>query len=167
MRVECRNYHGSISVPGHMVSLEDLVPYASKFYNHKPRMVTYCKEGVTILIFTSLKVRLMGKGESHKRVLHEFLRSLPWKARIGEMNCTMTVSHSLEMCINLHKLDRRHFQVELELFPAASLIHSGREHVNVFHNGKVVVTGVRDVWHVPPLLQCVPGCISSAVYSNK
>ena len=47
--------------------------------------------------------------------------------------------------INLHKLDYRDFSVEMELFPAAKLRHGGPEHVNVFSNGKVVITGVRSL----------------------
>ena len=56
-------------------------------------MVTYRDEGVTLLIFTSFKFRLMGKGEKHKRVLQNFLRKLPWKAR--------TVSRDLLLCLPL------------------------------------------------------------------
>ena len=162
MLVECRNYHGLLSFPRRSVRLVDLVPYASKYYNHRPTMVTYRDEGVTLLIFTSFKFRLMGKGEKHKRVLQDFLRKLPWKARVSEMSCTMTVSHSLNTHINLHTLDRTHFQVELELFPAAKLRHSGREHVNVFHTGKLMITGVRDVRHVQALIDRVTECIKAS-----
>ena len=81
------------------------------------------------------------------------------------MTTNITISHHLSNTnINLHKLDRRHFQVEMELFPAAKLIHAGREHVNVFHNGNIVITGVCDLSCVDYLLHQVSTHISSAVY---
>ena len=78
MKVECIMHHGTLSFP-ETVCLEDLVPYASKFYNHRPRMIKVRKEGVTLLIFTSMKFRLLGKGDQHVQILHEFLRSLPYE----------------------------------------------------------------------------------------
>ena len=114
-------HHGTLSFP-ETVCLEDLVPYATQFYNHRPRMIKIRKEGVTLLIFTSMKFRLLRKGDQHVQILHEFLQSLPWKSCISEMTTHMTVSHQLSMTnINLHKLDYRDFSVEMELFPAAKL----------------------------------------------
>ena len=66
----------------------------------------------------------------------------------------MTVSHQLATTnINLHKLDYRDFSVEMELFPEAKLRHGGPEHVNIFSNGKVVITGVRALARAELLVQ--------------
>ena len=69
----------------------------------------------------------------------------------------MTITHQLPLTtpINLHKLDYHAFSVEMELFPAAKLRHAGHEHVNVFSNGKVVITGVRNLTRAEVLVQQV------------
>ncbi len=59
------------------LTLEDLAPHAHTFYQHKPRMIKYRHDGITVLIFTSLGVRLMGSGETLEEVLRLFLDSLP------------------------------------------------------------------------------------------
>ena len=165
MLVVCMNYHGSLTFPENKIKLEDLIPYTTKFYNHRPRMIKYHKNGITILVFTSLRFRLMGKGDIHKQILQDFLHMLPWKSHVGEMTCSMTVSHQLPVKhINLHKLDRRYFQVEMELFPAAKLIHKGHEHVNIFHSGKLIITGVRELPSIVPLIDHIMLHINSAIY---
>ena len=167
MKVECCIYHGRLTLlPRNAeVRLEDLEKYSTKFYSHRPRMIKYRKHGITILIFTSFKFRVMGKGDHHARILEEFLHSLPWKSTISEMTRNMTVSHHLPNTnINLHKLDRDHFQVEMELFPAAKLIHAGSEHVNVFHSGNIVMTGVCELSRADHLIELVLSHIPSAKY---
>jgi TATA-box binding protein (TBP) (component of TFIID and TFIIIB) len=103
----------------------------------------------------------MGKGDFHRKVLENFLHSLPWISQISSMTSSMTIVHQLPMDhINLHTLDIKHFQVELELFPAAKLLHSGREHVNVFHTGKLIILGVRDMNSVTSLIDLVMSFIN-------
>ena len=41
---------------------------------------------------------------------------------------------------------------EVELFPAAQLTNWHPYHVHVFHNGKIVITGIKDISDVPPLI---------------
>ena len=129
-------------------------------------MIKYHKNGVTLLLFTTFKFRLMGPGQEHRQILKEFLTQLPWIASVGEMTVNMTVSHQLPdgVHVNLWKLEEEAFQKEMELFPAAKLIHEGREHVNVFHSGHIVITGVRDLNRVEPLLDRVIACIQPARY---
>jgi hypothetical protein len=139
------------------ITIEALIPYMSKYYCHKPKMVKYHCRGVTLLIFTSFKFRLMGGGWSHEQILQEFLQQLPFKINVLNLRLsTMTLVHDLKQTINLHKLCPPYFSYEPELFPAAKLIHSGRENVNVFHSGKVVVTGMKDInkfqFYLLPLL---------------
>ena len=153
MRVVCRIYRGRLEGRDGL-TLEELAPYAHHFYQHRPRMIKYRESGVSLLVFTSMQFRLMGGGENHLRVLQKFLQRLPWHGAVQARNVllsTMTVTHQLEQTsINLHRLGQQspqHFVVELELFPAAAWINrgGGREHVNVFHTGCVVITGVQSI----------------------
>ena len=148
MKVVCKILHGQL-LPNHgeIITLEKLSHFTHVFYQHRPRMLKYNKNGVTLLIFTSLRFRLLGKGEAHLQLLEDFLLHLPWTIRVAtQIQVNMTVTHQLEKCVNLHRLSHNNrFSTELELFPAAKFIHTGREHVNVFHTGRIVITGVRDI----------------------
>ena len=157
MKTVCCIYHGSLTFPNNSTRLEDLIPFGTQFYNHRPRMIRYKKDDITLLIFTSFKFRLMGKGENHLIILHEFMSKLPWKCHAkSNMTLNMTITHQLlSTHINLHKLNRHYFQVEMELFPAAKLIHCGREHVNIFHNGHIVITGARNMENAQYLINQV------------
>jgi TATA-box binding protein (TBP) (component of TFIID and TFIIIB) len=131
-------------------------------------MIKYHQHGVTLLIFTSLRFRLMGKGEAHMQLLEDFLLRLPWTIRVAtRIQVNMTVTHQLEQCVNLHKLSHNNrFSTELELFPAAKFIHNGSEHVNVFHTGRLVITGVRDINKIQNvLLPDLLLCVQDALYS--
>ena len=129
-----------------LCSLEDLIPFGTHFYDHRPRMIKFTRHGITLLVFTSLRFRLMGKGEHHKSVLAEFLNSIPWKIEAKNLKLsTMTLTHGIPYQINLHKLYRQPFSLDSEQFPAARWIHEGRENFNVFHSGCIVITGVTDI----------------------
>jgi len=159
--VRCTNVHGKLSILQKNIQLEDLKPFTSKFYNHRPRMLKYNKDGISILIFTSLCFRIMGKGEKHEQVMQEFIRSLPWSCHVSILSKSMTMTYQLPIYhINLHNLNRDYFQVELELFPAAKLLHSQKSHVNIFHSGKVVLLGMRSVEHALRLIANVMECIN-------
>lgn len=150
MKVICRIYRGQLFSEREL-RLEDLAPFATHFYQHRPRMIKYRNANVTLLIFTSLRFRLMGSGESHWQVLNDFLHSLPCgeelKVKKEDLVLSgMTVTHQLSRKnINLRSLNED-FRVELELFPAAQWLHGrGKEHINVFHTGSVVITGVTSI----------------------
>jgi hypothetical protein len=143
MLITCRILRGQLQSEQ---TLEEFAPFAHSFYQHRPKMVKYRKDGITLLIFTNLKFRLMGGGCSHIVVLEEFLRNLPWKVDFGSLRLsTMTATHQLDGFVNLHKLNRKKFMVEQEIFPAAKWLHGGREHFNIFHTGRVVITGIKDI----------------------
>lgn len=161
MIVSCSNYHGALTFPYENVQFKDLIKFGDRFYSHRPHMIKYQKDGITLLIFTSLKFRLMGKGCCHIQVLKNFLHSLPWYSQIGPLTNSMTIVHQLPIQhINLYNLNKKYFQVELELFPAAKLLHSGREHVNIFHTGKIIMVGVRNVNNVTPLIELLMDVIN-------
>ena len=149
----CTNYHGRSLIPPNL-QLKDLEPFATQYYNHRPTMIKYYHDGVTLLIFTSFKFRLMGAGNQHLFVLSKFLEMLPVKIEIGEYHVTYTVSYQLPIKhVNLHKLSPEYFHYEPELFPSAYLRHEGREHVNIFASGKTLMTGIRDLARVNVLIQ--------------
>ena len=76
MTVECCIFHGRLIFSDDvLIRLEDLEKFSTKFYNHRPRMIKYRNQGITILIFTSFKFRAMGKGNHHMQILQEFLQS--------------------------------------------------------------------------------------------
>ena len=147
MKVVCRILRGQLFPRDDVeMPLEKFEPYATTFYHHKPRMIKYRSEGVNLLIFTTLRFRLMGGGKAHESVLHQFLKTLPWQMHVSGLTlASMTVTHHLHSLVNLHKLTLPHFSTELELFPASKFIHKGKAHVNIFHTGRIVITGVRDI----------------------
>jgi TATA-box binding protein (TBP) (component of TFIID and TFIIIB) len=168
MRVTCQIWNGQLrfspSLLGKGFGLHNLEPYATHYYQHRPRMIKYrcSRRQITLLIFTNFRFRLMGGGEEHMLVLHEFLHSLPWRDAVdvvGEVCMSnMTVTHQLPYDnINLHTLAQREttrFRAELELFPAAQWLHGqGGEHVNIFHTGRVVITGVQSINKAERLLR--------------
>jgi TATA-box binding protein (TBP) (component of TFIID and TFIIIB) len=170
MKIVCKILHGQLIAPhGEIISLENLSPFAHVFYQHKPRMLKYHQNEITLLIFTSLRFRLMGKGDAHMQVVEDFLHLLPWNMCVStRIQVNMTVTHKLEQNVNLHKLlhNNNRFSAELELFPAAKFIHNGSEHVNIFHTGRIVITGVRDINKIQNIL--LPDlllCVQDALYS--
>jgi TATA-box binding protein (TBP) (component of TFIID and TFIIIB) len=143
MRIVCSVYCGQLGGVEH-ITLKDLATYAHVHYQHKPVMVKFRSRNVTLLIFTNFKFRLMGGGDAHMETLQDFLQPLPWNFVVTRISLTNTTAvHQLPYHINLHKLrNNDRFSVDMELFPAAKFRHNGREHVNVFHTGQVVITGV-------------------------
>ena len=60
----------------------------------------------------------------------------------------MTLVHCLPAPVNPHKLCQHvKFHAEWELFPAVKWLGAGSGvHVNIFHTGKVVATGVKSIY---------------------
>ena len=61
--------------------------------------------------------------------------------------------------IVLRALNTEFFDLTLELFPAAKYRHTGKEHVNIFASGKVIITGVRVLDHIPQLIHSIEECL--------
>ena len=139
----------------------DFIPLADRAYLHKPRMLKFRRNGITLLIFNNLKFRTMGgQGldheiiyQLHKNTLHQILTSFPWACQSLNMEITtMTFSFQVPYFINFHYLSEQHFYVDTEMFPAAKLLHTGSCHVNVFATGHVVATGVKSYSHAMTLI---------------
>src|ERR1700743_648037 len=103
MKIVCQIYRGQLTGE---CSLDQLAPYATNFYSYRPRMLRFRRNGITLLIFTSLRFRLMGGGDQHITVLREFLKRVPWQLKASSLQMSaFTVVHSLDQTINIHKLD--------------------------------------------------------------
>jgi len=54
----------------------NLCEFADKVYNHRPRMLLYRSQNITLIIFSSLKFRTMGTSSdetAHSFIVQEFL----------------------------------------------------------------------------------------------
>ncbi len=111
--------------------------YATKVYNGRPTMLLLKTINNTIIIFQNLKGRVMG----NPNTINETINDLPFKvSNVVIQTCTYT--HSMTGEINLLKITYP-FHYEGELFPAA-YIKLMNAHVNIFHTGKLVITGVKN-----------------------
>ena len=133
-------------------------------------MVKFRHQGVTILIFTSLKCRSMSFPDHcnndldaviarHTEILHDFITtSFPWTLQLQNITLsTATVTHQLTK--PLVSLQTDYFMFEPELFSGAKLCVADSAHVNVFSNGKVVLLGIKSHDHVQSLLRYLYECI--------
>ena len=139
----------------------NFISLADRAYLHKPRMLKFRRNGITLLIFNNLKFRTMGgQGldheiifQLHKYTMHQILESFPWPCESLNMEIsTMTLSFQVPYFINFHYLPKENFYVDTEMFPAAKLLHTGSCHVNVFATGHVVATGVKSYSHAMTLI---------------
>ena len=112
---------------------------------------------MTILFFPNGTVQCVGQCDDNVLdSVHSILESvlqqhLPkWQVR------TMTV-----LCELKHTFDFRHLTssskvtYEVELFPAAQLTLWKTYHVHVFHNGKMIITGLKDLSCLPQIVEDV------------
>lgn len=114
----------------------ELTKLAHKVYKGKPAMVVFKTSKNTILVFRSLKGRIMGEPGASS----ESLAKMPFNVINLEIQ-TLTYTHKLAHEINLLKLSHP-FHYEGELFPAGYYKDAGI-HVNIFHTGNIVLTGVK------------------------
>lgn len=150
------------------LSLEDFMPFAHVKFINRPTMAKFYYEGVTILIFTSLKCRSMGLPLNctndldliiarHKEIIFDFTCKFPWALELRDVSLsTATVTHQMPFIVSLQA---DYFTFEPELFCGAKLKINDRAHVNVFISGKVVCLGVKSKEHVQKLLSYLYECI--------
>ena len=105
------------------------------FPNGTIQCVGSCDDGATADIHLRLEI-----------ILNQSLP--PWTI------LTMTVLCDLKHSYDFRQLSSSSdITYEVELFPAAQMTNWSPYHVHVFHNGKIVITGVKD-------LDCVPSIVS-------
>lgn len=111
-------------------------------YRGRPTMIKYKRHGSTIMVFTSLKARIMGNPDNHWQTVEEFCKLS--ESSISGYNCqSCTVIHRVPFQIPLDKLPSC-FRFEPEIFFAAYRIIEN-VHVNVFHTGKINITGTKSL----------------------
>ena len=94
-------------------------------------MVKFYYNGVIILLFKSMKARIMGAPDNQKDVL----KKIHYK---NLKLTTMSVTHDFKRKLNLNKLP---LQYEPELFP--SCVYRAPEYCNIFGSSKIVILGVK------------------------
>ena len=135
-----------------------------KFYKSQPQMLTLCcSKKLKLIFFKSGRFRLMGRFMPIRTVAsrclrHSFYKWLPAAISQDMSKCTLhkqtsTVVFKLNArVINLqqffsflehHNKGRAIGYCELESFPAMAIRIWSPLHVNIFHTGNVVITGVR------------------------
>ena len=163
--------NGQLSSPSRKLHLNDFMPFAHSQFTHRPTMAKFYHEGLTVLIFTSLKCRSMGlptdiSGNNlndivrkHKQILLSFTKKFPWHLTLSDVSLsTVTATHQLPFPVSLHS---EHLLYEPELFSAAKLrVVNDNAHVNVFANGKVVLLGIKSQEHADHLLDYLYDCVA-------
>lgn len=114
---------------------------------------------LSILFFPNGTIQCVGScGDDETNQVLQQLQSIinvqlpPWTTR------TMTVLYDLNMNCDFRRLtSSANVTYEVELFPAAQVNFLKPYHVHVFHNGKVIITGIRS-------LECVSDIINRIVH---
>lgn len=109
---------------------------------------------LTILFFPNGTIQCIGSCEDELTTkVHEYLQNLlnqnlpPWDVR------TMTVLCEVNFPCNLRNItSSKEITYEIDLFPAAQMTICSPYHIHVFHNGKVVITGIKDMSCIPKIM---------------
>jgi TATA-box binding protein (TBP) (component of TFIID and TFIIIB) len=121
--------------------------FATKNYSSRPKMKKITLNSSTILIFPTMKARIMGTPSNQLETIDQLRCRL--KANIFNLKVqSMTIVHNIGHPINLDELQKHpKFNYEPELFCAAySSTLKNIPHINIFHSGKVVITGVKTTY---------------------
>ena len=106
-------------------------------FTYKPKQCVLKYLNYTIIIFPNGKCRIMGC----KKPLES--KDLPMNIIVERIQ-SVTVTDSFEMTINLQKLSEKVIcTYEPEIFPGLRLIRFNPLCVNIFHSGKLVITGLK------------------------
>lgn len=147
-------------------SFQEFLTLADKRFTHRPTMAMYKRNGATIMMFTSKKIRIMGlssAGDSspplledriraHRKTLLEWINEFTWPIVIEEFTFNnATITHKLPTEINFFK-NQHCLECELEIFTGAKFKQTESCHVNVFASGNVVVTGIKNCHQIASIL---------------
>jgi len=107
-------------------------------FSYRPNQCVLKYPNYTIIMFQNGKCRIMGcKGPLREE------EELPFKIIVEKIQ-SVTVTTTLGMTINLQKLaEKTNCMYEPEIFPGLRLIKFNPLCVNVFHSGKLVITGLK------------------------
>ena len=122
---------------------------------YKPRMIKLKYKDCTILVFNSLRARIIGKEKIDADFLRDFTLKYMCKVKNFRIQC-MTVVYNHKP-LNLSLLDNNsNLQNNMELFPAVTCKYN-KFHFNIFSSGKIVITG----------LKCLTDITIAISYINK
>ena len=119
--------------------IKEIYPIHKEYY-HKPSMLKIKVGDNTVILFKSLKGRIMGKPNN-----------IELKFPIENQFVTnMTVVHNFNVYIDLEKTN---FIYLPEIFAAG--FKRFPEYCNLFHNGKLVILGVKTVTRAEQLIKII------------
>ena len=135
----------------HALDLEDLHrTLGGKLYSGRPEMLLLClKNGRNVQLFRRGTVQILGRltHDEAEEMRLDLLHRLQIVTSIPLVISNIVISAQLNKNPCLRKLahSNNHIFYEIELFPAALIRKWRPAHVAVFHNGKVIVTGVKSM----------------------
>ena len=115
------------------------------------------EKSLTILFFPNGTIQCVGNTcDDDVRYMHmELCDVLQLQLPDWEMK-SMTVLCMLNKTCNFrHLSSNKHVTYEVEIFPAAQMTFWHNVHVHVFHNGKMIITGIKDISHVSNIVHDV------------
>ena len=139
-----------------------------KLYKGRPRMLTCRIEpGITLQVFPRGSVQLLGGNvlNNHMRIYRDVLLPLFNGHLTLPIIETMTVVCYSGRSFNFSSImTNAHVMYEVELFPALQVSLWKPVHMTVFHNGKIILTGIKDLRQVQKmcdlLIESFPSLIS-------
>ena len=138
----------------------------------RPTMLTWRRlkkeKLLTILFFPNGTIQCVGSCEDNlTSEVHSDLENLlghrlaAWSVR------TMTVLCDLQTKFDFRKLNSSKLVTyEIDLFPAAQVTAWSPYHVHIFHNGKIIITGVKDLSCVADILKDIKRYMSLRTLFN-
>lgn len=164
------------------IALEDvfqLYQDESKLYQGRPEMLVMKMKvnQQNLQLFRGGKVQILGRirNQEAESMRHEIimrLRSVPSMKTCQVSPLTISnivASLQLPSAINLQNISHSNHNVsyEVELFPAALIRKWHPAHVAVFHNGKMIVTGVKSVSVLKEIFHCTQNFVSEKCLVKK
>ena len=121
-----------------------------KLYRGRPEMLLLrMSNGRNVQLFRRGTVQILGHVSQHvaEGMRHELLRRLQITTAGPLVISNIVISAQLKMppCLRNMTWSNANLSYEIELFPAALIRKWHPAHIAVFHNGKVIVTGVKTV----------------------
>ena len=128
-----------------------------KLYTGRPTMISWkLRNNKTILLFPNGTIQLLGQlTDKQITSCQLLLQKLLKRNSLSEPQVkTMTVVCNLKRTFSFTNLSstNQHFFYEPELFPALQITKWQPMHVTLFHTGKVVFTGVKNIDDVYPVI---------------
>ena len=142
------------------LNLEDLQKtHGGKLYPGRPEMLLLrLSNGRNVQLFRRGTIQILGSinEQDAERMRLEILHRLCLSTKTPLVTKNMVVTAQLAN-LNLHNIASSGSDIfyETELFPAALIRKWEPAHVAAFHNGKIVITGVKSLPHCQSILTSI------------